>query len=181
MVRNRSVEGRLGDSRNDRRAADPIPSMALLSGLAAFFFLREGSPGPGAGTAELAVWQLMIVALVVVATMLWGFGIKTLIELDARFSEVLTRARLQETVRFLAVAYGAILLLLVLGGVAGLRNPFLLAGQGWKVPVLHLVAGIATGPFLVVSKRIQIAAPTTPPGRRTRRTTLCKSICCARP
>jgi len=69
------------------------------------------------------------------------------------------RARWQkETVRFLLFTYSAIAVLLVAGGLAGLRNPYVMTGQDWKIPLLHVVAGAAALPFFVVLKRIQLCA-----------------------
>jgi hypothetical protein len=66
--------------------------------------------------------------------------------------------RRHETVSFLVFVYGAIVLLLVLGAMAGLASPTVLQGQQWKNVVLHIVAGVAIFPFLVALKRIQLCA-----------------------
>jgi hypothetical protein len=47
---------------------------------------------------------------------------------------------------------------LLAGGFLGLRNPYVLAGQAWKIPLLHAIAGAAALPFFVVLKRIQLCA-----------------------
>jgi hypothetical protein len=63
-----------------------------------------------------------------------------------------------DTIAFLGFVYLAMIVVLAIGAVAGLRNPFVMAGQDWKIPALHVVAGIATAPLLVLLKRIQLAA-----------------------
>jgi hypothetical protein len=64
----------------------------------------------------------------------------------------------REKAKFVAFTYGTVVLLFVIGGVAGLTNPTVLQGQVWKNVVLHLVALVAVTPFLVVLKTIQLCA-----------------------
>lgn len=144
---------------------------APLLGLGAFALLKwvgwgsERDPGAAGGSPELAVWQLLITAQVVVWAVLGGVGLRMMKELDAHAKTWLTanssawRMRWRkETARFVLFSYGVVVVLLVAGGVAGLRNPYLMSGQNWKIPVLHVVAGAAAYPFFVVLKRVQLSA-----------------------
>jgi hypothetical protein len=128
---------------------------APLMGLGAFVLLAWGNKDSRSeGAHELAVWQLLITAQVVVWTVLAGAGLRALGELDALFQEKFPKPSSKrrerwrkETAWFLAFTYGSIGPLLVLGGVADLSNPSLLPGQKWNIPLLHVVAGAATVPF----------------------------------
>lgn len=143
-----------------------VTVVAPLLGLGAFALLAWGKKdAQSEGAPELAVWQLLITAQVVAWTVLAGAGLRALRELNALFhaqfpkpSSALRERWRKEPAWFLAFTYAVIGLLLVLGGVAGLRNPLLLPGQEWKIPLLHVVAGAATVPFFVALKRIQLCA-----------------------
>lgn len=131
------------------------------------------------GENELAVWEALITAQVAVWAVLAGVGLRALRELNAHAeawfaeSSEAWRARWRrETTWFLLFSYGVIVVLLVpaaLGsggqgsscaeiGSGELRNPSILTGQEWKVPLLFVVAGVANFPFLFVLKRIQLCA-----------------------
>jgi hypothetical protein len=109
--------------------------------------------------------MILLAAQVAAWTIFMGVGVRGLVAIDALFEKWPSKRSLaspkswrQETVWFLALVYGTLSLLLVLGGIAGIRNPFLLAGQGWKIPLLHVVAGAAAFPFFVGLKWIQLCA-----------------------
>jgi hypothetical protein len=144
---------------------------APLLGLGAFALLKwvgwgsERDRGAAGGSRELAVWQLLITAQVVVWAVVAGAGLRTMNELEVHTKVWLagaTSARRvrwrKETARFLLFSYAVVVVLLVAGGVAGLRNPYVMNGQDWKIPVLHVVAGAAAYPFFVVLKRVQLCA-----------------------
>lgn len=110
-------------------------------------------------------WRLLIAAQVAAWTIFLGVGIKGLGDLDALFRgwsrdgrSVRPERWRMETIRFSILLYGTLSLLLVLGGIAGISNPPLIAGQGWKIPVLHMIAVAAASPFVVTLKRIQLCA-----------------------
>jgi hypothetical protein len=144
---------------------------APLLGLGAFALLKwvgwgsERNPWATGGATELAVWQFLISAQVVVWAVLAGAGLRAVTGLNAQVQVWLDeaspawRARWRrETARFLLFSYGVIGVLLVAGGLAGLRNPYVMSGQGWKIPLLHVVAGASAVPFFVVLKRVQLCA-----------------------
>jgi hypothetical protein len=144
---------------------------APLLGLGAFALLKwvgwgsERNTHAAGGARELAVWQFLITAQVVVWAVLAGAGFRAVKELDVHaqvwLPETATawRARWRrETARFLLFSYSVVVVLLVAGGVAGLRNPYVMNGQGWKIPLLHVVAGAAAFPFFVVLKHVQLCA-----------------------
>jgi hypothetical protein len=132
---------------------------APLLGLGAFALLEwvdwGAEPEPGAHPGDrLAIWELSITAGIVVWAALAGIGLRMMEELDS-----LPRKRSRsETASFLAFVYGAIALLLAIGGVTGLVNPTVLTGQQWKNALLHVVAGAAILPLLIAMKRIQLCA-----------------------
>jgi hypothetical protein len=142
---------------------------APLGGLAAFVLLRYADwgtprdPRATGGGPELGVWQVLIAAQVIVWMLIASAGLRALAALNKEIDEVPSaRAAARdgrwrrETVAFLLFTYGVLVLFLVLSGIAGMRNPNVMAGQGWKMPVLHVVAGVATLPFFVVLKRVQL-------------------------
>jgi len=144
---------------------------APVLGLAAFATLRWADWGASrdvharGGAAELAVWQLLVTASVVVWTVLAGVGLQLLKDLNACDGEprrggrcAPSRGWRRETIVFVVFVYIAIGVVLGVGAIAGLRNPFVMDGQDWKIPVFHLVAGAANVPLLVVLKRVQLAA-----------------------
>jgi hypothetical protein len=161
-----------------RRLAGPrfdparvVTIAAPLLGLGAFALLEwvgwgsERDSRAIGGAAELAVWQFLITAQVVVWAVFAGAGLRAVKELDAHADAWLPesapawRARWRgETARFLLFIYGVVVVLLIAGGVAGLRNPYVMSGQNWKIPLLHVVAGAAALPFFVVLKRVQLCA-----------------------
>lgn len=153
--------------RGRSRYSDAAVSVALAAPLLAFgtFVLLEWGEEPRPPTQELDVWRLLIAAQVAAWTIFLGVGIKVLGDLDALFQgwsrdgrSVRPERWRMETIRFLILLYGTLSLLLVLGGIAGISNPFLIAGQGWKIPLLHVIAGAASSPFVVTLKRIQLCA-----------------------
>jgi hypothetical protein len=148
-----------------------VTLVAPLLGLGAFALLKwvgwgsERDAQAVGGARELAVWQFLITAQVVVWAVLAGAGLRAMGELDAQarmwLAETATpwRARWRtETAQFLLFSYSAVVALLVAGGVAGLRNPYVMTGQAWKIPLLHVFAGAAAFPFFVVLKRVQLCA-----------------------
>jgi len=149
--------------RSAARAVAPAAAL-LLVGVAAFALLKwvplgsERDPRARGGKDELAIWQLLIAGEVVVWALFAAMGFRMLKALRARLPAALLHARWRETAEFLFLVYGAVALLLTLGRVANLASPTVLQGQQWKNAVLHLVAGVAIFPFLVVLKRIQLCA-----------------------
>jgi hypothetical protein len=144
---------------------------APVAGVGAFALLKwagggsDKDPRAAGGGAELAVWQLLIAAQVVVWSLAAGIGRKAAKELEAHIrswwpdSASVLRARWRRgVVGFVIFTYAAVALPLVVGGIAGLRNPYLMAGQVWKIPLLHVVAGVAAMPFLGLLKRIELCA-----------------------
>ena len=149
---------RKGRSEASRRfdAARVVTLCAPLLGLAAFAVLEWVDWGANrdrrarGGADELAVWEFLVTASVVAWAVLAGLGLRLLHDVG----ELVERRR-RETVLFVLYVYVAIAIVLLAGG---LRNPFVMAGQDWKVPLLHVVAGIANLPLLLVLKRIQLQA-----------------------
>lgn len=137
-------------------AARAVTLCAPLLGLAAFAVLEwvdwgaDRDPRASGGADELAVWEFLVTASVVAWAVLAGLGLRLLHDVG----ELVERRR-RETVLFVLYVYVAIAIVLIAGG---LRNPFVMAGQDWKVPLLHVVAGIANLPLLLVLKRIQLQA-----------------------
>ena len=144
---------------------------APFLGLAAFAVLRWVDWGESrnadarGGAAELAVWQFLVAASVVVWAVLAGVGLRLLKALIAPIGASPPaggRARRansrRETVAFVILVYAVIGTMLVIGGIAELRNPYVMDGQNWKIPILHLVAGAAIVPLLVGLQRIQLSA-----------------------
>jgi len=153
--------------RRRSRYSDAALSVSLAAPLLALgtFALLVWGEEPVPPTQELEVWRLLIAAQVAAWTIFMGVGIKGVGDLDTLFRGWVLDGRSvpperwrMETIRFLILLYGTLSLLLVLGGVAGISNPFLIAGQGWKIPLLHVVAGAAASPFVVTLKRIQLCA-----------------------
>jgi hypothetical protein len=112
------------------------------------FVLLEWGAEPVTKTPELEVWKLLIAVQVAAWAIFFGIGIKGLGDLVALQTKWLpersipaSRKRRRETVRFVALVYGSLFLLSVLGAVAGLRYPSIFAGQGWKLPLVSVVAG----------------------------------------
>ena len=146
------------------RPARALTLAAPLMALGAFALLEWGDE-PVTPTSELDVWMVLIAAQVAAWTIFMGIGIRGLGALDALFEKWPSKRSLasgkpwrKETIWFLVLVYGTLSLLLVLGGIAGIRNPYLLAGQGWKIPLLHVVGGVAAFPFFVGLKWIQLYA-----------------------
>ena len=157
------------------RARSTLPIVAAiaapLAGAAAFVLLRYADwgaprdPPASGGVPELGVWQVLIAAQVVVWMLIASAGLRALAELDEEIDGLPSartaarRARWRrETAAFLCFTYGVLVLFLVLGGIAGMRNPNVMVGQGWKTPLLHVIAGVATLPFFLVLKRVQLCA-----------------------
>ena len=130
-----------------------VAACAPLLGLAAFALLEWADwgatrdPGARGGGAELDVWQFLVTASVVVWAVLAATGLRLLSDLPARGG--------RQTALFVSWVYVVIAAVLVAGGI---RNPYVMDGQDWKIPLLHVVAGIATLPLLVALKRVQLAA-----------------------
>ncbi len=151
--------------------ARAVTLAAPLLGLATFALLKWAGWGSErdihalGGARELAVWQFLLTAQVVVWSVLAGAGLRAVKALNAHAQAWLAetapawRARWRkETARFLLFSYSVVAVLLVAGGLAGLRNPYVMTGQDWKIPLLHVIAGAAAFPFLVVLKRVQLCA-----------------------
>jgi hypothetical protein len=146
------------------RLARALTLVAPLLAVGAFALLGWGDE-PFAPTPELDVWMVLVAAQVAAWTIFMGIGIRGLGALDTLFEKWPSRRTLssrrswrQETGWFLALVYGTLSLLLVLGYFADIRNEPLLAWQEWKIPLLHVVAGIAAFPFFVGLKWIQLCA-----------------------
>jgi hypothetical protein len=145
-------------------AARVVTLAAPLLGLGAFALLEWVTfedVDLSKGEAELAVWELLIAANVVVWAVLAGVGLRLLGELDSQLPELspgARRRRRRETAGLLVFTYAAIALLLLLGLLADLPNPEVLDGQVWKNGLLHLVAGAAVAPFLVGLARLRLCA-----------------------
>jgi hypothetical protein len=152
------------ESHRFSRLARAVTLAAPLLAFGAFALLRWGDE-PVPSTRELDVWIVLIATQVAGWTIFVGIGIRGLGALDALFEKwpstrglVGSRSWRRETGSFLALVYGTISVLLVLGGIAHIRNPFLLDWQEWKIPLLHVVAGAAVFPFFVGLKWIQLCA-----------------------
>jgi len=145
--------------RTTRRLDAPrvVIGCAPLLGFAAFAVLRWADWGTSAdadadgGDAELAVWQFLVAASVVVWAVLAGVGLRLL-------RDVGRANQRRETIVFVAFVYVVIGAVLVVGAIAGLRNEYVMDGQRWKIPLFHLIAGAANAPLLIVLKRIQLQA-----------------------
>jgi hypothetical protein len=147
-----------------RSAVGRAPAAVLLSapiaGLVAFAVLKWAGGGAGpdsrarGGTVELAVWQYLIAVSVMIWIVLAGLGLVMLRRLTAAAITVSRGA----TVRFAAFVYAVTVVPLLIGAAAGLRNPYIMEGQNWKIPLLHLVAGLANLPLLAVLKGIERTA-----------------------
>lgn len=142
------------------RAQAVVLLFVPIAGLGAFAVLKwtgggEG-PDPAArgGAVELAVWQYLIAVSVMIWVLLAGLGLLLLRRLTA---DGVTAGR-GATVRFVAFVYAVTVVPLVIGAAAGLRNPYIMEGQNWKIPLLHLIAGIANLPLLAVLKGIETTA-----------------------
>jgi hypothetical protein len=138
---------------------------APLVGFAAFAVLRwvdwGASPDRAArgGAAELGLWQYLVTTGVVVWVVLAGVGLRLLEDLRAELDRPPHGERWwRATIPFVVFVSVANATMLAIGAIAGLRNPYVMDGQDWKIPVLHLVAGVAIVPLLVVLKRIQLCA-----------------------
>lgn len=150
------------DTRYGALAAWCVPAAPLL-GLAAFFLLgwgdTDGLPDP---THELAVWKVLITVQVVVWTVFAGAGLRGLARLRDPLRAWNQRARARrwglKTLGFVVLIYVLVVPMFVVGAVEDLQGPFLVPGQEWKVPLLHLLGATATAPFFVGLKRIQLAA-----------------------
>ena len=70
--------------------------------------------------------------------MLAGVGLRLLQDFDGRAT--VSRRTAAVFVLYVCVT---VAIVLVVGGTAGLRNPFVMPGQNWKVPALHVLAGVA--------------------------------------
>jgi len=136
---------------------------APLLGAGAFAVLRwvdwgtSRSADASGGAAELAVWQVLVAASVVVWTVLAAVGLRLLRELTTPIDSW-PAVPWRETVAFVVFVYVVIGAVLVVAGVAGLRNPYVMDGQNWKIPFFHLVAGVAILPLLLVLKQIELRA-----------------------
>lgn len=140
-----------------------------LAGLAAFALLKWVTWGADpdvrarGGTAELGVWEYLISISVMLWVLLAGVGLSMMRQLAAEVDawqvqdekSAPRHHRRRETIYFVFFVYALTAVPLVIGGAAGLRNPYILAGQNWKIPLLHALAGVAILPMLVVLKRIQ--------------------------
>jgi hypothetical protein len=138
---------------------------APLVGFGAFAVLRwvdwGASPLPRArgGATELGLWQFLVTASVVVWVVLAGVGFRLLEDLRAELgAQPHSERSWRATVAFVVFVFVVIATMLAIGAIAGLRNPYVMDGQDWKIPVLHLVGGVAIVPLLVVLKRIQLCA-----------------------
>ncbi|MPZ94791.1 MAG: hypothetical protein GEU96_07690 [Propionibacteriales bacterium] len=141
----------------------PFLGLAALAMLEWADWGAHRDSGARGGASALAVWEFLITASVVAWAFLAGVGLRllgALDELDAAPPEPdRSRARRRiETTRFVVFVYIVLAVVLAAGGIAGLRNPFVITGQDWKIPLLHLLAGAANVPLLVCLKRIQLNA-----------------------
>lgn len=153
-----------GGSRH-RDVACAVTLAAPLLGLGVFLLLQWRATPLRLGKPELAIWKLLIIAQVVGWGMLVGVGIRSLGDIEGLVEErgvgslSAWQARHRtETASFLALIYVVIGLFLVLGGVAGMRNPQIMYGQTWKIALLHILGGVGAAPLFVAMKRIQLSA-----------------------
>jgi hypothetical protein len=167
------MTGREPDARRSSDLARVVIALAPFLAFGVFALLEWadwGSP-PNAkaegGEKDLAVWEGLITAQVAVWAVLAGVGLRAMSELDARAKAWLVksteawRARWRkETTLFLLFSYGVMAVLFVPSrlGAEELTSPSILTGQGWKLPLLFVVAGVAIFPFLFVLKRTQLFA-----------------------
>jgi hypothetical protein len=145
--------------------AAPFLALGVFAALKWVGWGSDRDSGAKDGSRELAIWQLLITAQVVVWAVLAGVGLKMMRELGARAKEWLARTSSEwrvrwrnETAWFVLFSYGAVAILFVVGGFARLRGPYLMSGQDWKMPLLHVLAFAAAYPFFVVLKRVQLSA-----------------------
>ena len=137
-------------------AARALTACAPVLGVAAFALLEwadwgaQPDPAASGGGGELDVWKFLVTVSVVVWAVLAGVGLRLLRQVRG--------VDRRETALFVAFVLATIAIVLVAGGVAGLRNPYVMPGQDWKVPLLHVIAGAANVPLLVVLERIQLTA-----------------------
>ncbi|NIK56083.1 hypothetical protein [Kribbella shirazensis] len=121
----------------------------------------DPDPRARGGAVELAVWQYLIGVSAMMWVLLAGFGLVLLRRLteDAAVRPVDGDASgRRATVRFVGFVFAVIVVPLLIGAAAGLRNPYVMEGQNWKIPLLHLIAGCANLPVLVALKRIELTA-----------------------
>lgn len=135
---------------------------ALAFGLATLLLLHRGDRGSlPEPTQELALWQVFITFQVIVWILLAGAGISSFKKLTATTfrcppnASSRGRHRLR-IILFVILAY-AILGIPLLSDL-DVRNPPLIPGQGWKLIVLHVIAGASAVPFVVTLKSIQLYA-----------------------
>ena len=153
-----------GGSRH-RHVARAITLVAPLLGLGVFLFLDRGGDVYKTGEQELGIWKILITAQVIGWGVLVGVGIKGLGEIDRLVEERMPGSSLAwharyrwETVRFLTLTYGVLGLLLVTGGVTGIKNAPLISDQWLKILLLHILGGLGAVPFFLALKRIQLVA-----------------------
>ena len=178
------MSGREPDARRSFDLARVVIAGAPFLALGVFALLewadwgRPPSDKAEGGEGELAVWEGLITAQVAVWAVLAGVGLRAMRELDADAeawfveSTEARRARWRrETTWFLLFSYGMLVVLFVPSalGADELRNPSILTGQAWKVPLLFVVAGVANFPFFFVLKRIQLCAVEEAGGRQRQR------------
>ncbi|WP_327638277.1 hypothetical protein OHB24_07865 [Kribbella sp. NBC_00482] len=136
---------------------------APFAGLASFALLKWVNFGTDpdvnarGGTAELGIWQYLVSINVMIWVLLAGLGLVLLRQLTAEVDDWKPASR-GETVRFVVFVLILTAVPLVIGGAAGMKNPYTIEGQNWKIPLLHAVAGVANVPLLVLLKRIHLVA-----------------------
>jgi hypothetical protein len=147
---------------------------AFVVAVATYLLLTAGHDGslPPA-TMELAVWQVLLSVQVAVWAVLAVSGLQVVQRvpnpwLDSTSTDAAERARewRSATQGFVAAVYAGIVLQFVLATAAGIQNPRLFAAQHAKILLLHGLAAVASAPFLVTLKRIQLTA-TDPVGWST--------------
>jgi hypothetical protein len=141
---------------------------APFAGLASFALLKwvnfgtDPDTNARGGTAELGIWQYLVSINVMIWVLLAGLGLILLRQLTAeagvRRGDDWQPASRGETVRFVVFVLILTAVPLVIGGAAGMKNPYTIEGQNWKIPLLHAVAGVANVPLLVLLKRIHLIA-----------------------
>ncbi len=137
---------------------------APFAGLASFALLKwvnfgtDPDTNARGGTAELGIWQYLVSINVMIWVLLAGLGLVLVRQLTAEADDLNPASRGGETVRFVVFVLILTAVPLVIGGAAGMKNPYTIEGQDWKIPLLHAVAGVANVPLLVLLKRIHLIA-----------------------
>jgi Na+/proline symporter len=140
-----------------------VATGAFVLAVATYLLLTAGHddalPPP---TMELAVWQVLLSVQVAVWAVLAVSGLHVVQRVpnpwDSKDAAERAREWRRATQGFLTAVYAAIVLQFVLAEAAGIEGPPLFAAQHSKIRLLHGLAALASAPFLVALKRIQLTA-----------------------